>query len=697
VGYRISVDVGGTFTDLTIAEGAALLARHKSATTPEDLTVGVFDCLKLAAESLSLGLPELLDRTDVFIHASTTATNAVLEGKGVKTGVICTKGAKYTLWRGEGRRLNIFNFKVQPPKPLVRPYLCLEVSERINSEGDILVPLDEEEVRAAVRRLKEWRVEAIAVCLLWSIINPLHERRVGEIIKAEWPEAVFSLSSEIQPTIREYHRMSCVVLNCMVQPAVSAYLDRLWRKLADNGFRGDPLIVISSGGLVPVREIMKKPVFMLFSGPAMGPVAGGYYGRQNREKDCITIDMGGTSFDVSTVVDGRITTTRDGRILNYPTGVSATEILTLGAGGGSIAWVDQAGVLKVGPRSAGAVPGPACYNRGGTEPTVTDACVILGYIIPDRFLGGRMKIDPEPAREAIRDKIARPLNLTVEQAALGICQVAGEKMVGGILDMTVRRGIDPRDFVIVSGGGATGLFAAGLAREMGVKGVIIPKQTAVLCAFGGLNADIALSLVGSKYTGSRSFDFDGVNRLLADLEAKGSAFLERLGVPSEEREKDFFCSVRYPMQVTELEIPFGSPEVTPEDVAVLADDFHQAHLARYKTADSASEVEFVMWRHVAKHVRSPIELPAQPLSPAEASDEALMGVQSAYLEEKHAYVSTPFFDGDKLTYGMKVHGPAIIVLPDTTILVPQGFKVTTRERGYFFMDVPGGRHLSVKK
>jgi len=689
MGYRISVDVGGTFTDLTIAEGATLLARHKSATTPEDLTEGVFDCLRLAAEDLVLDLSELLGRTEVFIHASTTATNAVLEGKGVKTGVICTRGTKYTLWRGEGRRLNIFNFKVHPPQPLVRPYLCLEVTERINSEGDILVPLDEDEVRAAVRQLKAWRVQAVAVCLLWSIINPVHEQRIGRIIKEEWPEAAFSLSSEIQPIIREYHRMSCVVLNCMVQPVVSAYLDRLWRKLADHGFKGDPLIVMSSGGLVPVREIMKKPVFMLFSGPAMGPVAGGYYGGQNLEKNCITIDMGGTSFDVSTVVEGRITTTRDGRILNYPTGVAATEILTLGAGGGSIAWVDQAGILNVGPGSAGAVPGPVCYGRGGTEPTVTDACVTLGYIIPDFFLGGRMKIDPEAARAAVRDKIARPLNLTVEQAALGICQVAREKMVGGLLDMTVRRGIDPRDFVIVSGGGATGLFAAGLAREMGVKRVIIPKQTAVLCAFGGLNADIALSLVASKYADSRKFDFDGVNRLLADLKVRGAAFLDRLGVPAAERKMEFFCSARYPMQVTELEIPFHSPNLRPEDVTALTAEFHQAHLARYKTADFESEVEFVMWRHTAKAVRPAIELPAQRLSPTEDLAQALMGVQPAYLEEKHAYAETPFFDGDRLTYGMKITGPAIIVLPDTTILVPHGFKVTTQERGYFIMEVPG--------
>ena len=451
MGYRISVDVGGTFTDLTLADEDVLLGRHKSPTTPENLTQGVLNCMSLASKSLNISTEDLLKNTDVFIHGSTTATNAILEGKGVKCSVICTKGTKYTLWRGEGRRQDIFNYKVPAPKPLIRPYLCLEVSERINKDGEILVPLNEKDVRIAVRQSKEWNVKAIAVCLLWSIINPVHEQRIGEIIKEEWPDIPFSLSSEIQPIIREYHRMSCVSLNTMVQPIVSEYLERLQTNLRERGFKGDPLIVISSGGVVPAGEVIKKPVFMLFSGPSMGPVSGLFYGVQNNEENCIVIDMGGTSFDVSTVIEKRITTTREGRINNYPTGVAANEILTLGAGGGSIAWVDPAGILNVGPKSAGAIPGPACYMRGGTEPTVTDACVSLGYIVPDYFLGGRMKISTELAQNAIKGKIADPLTLSVEEAALGICQVTREKMVGGILNMTVRRGIDPREFIIVLG------------------------------------------------------------------------------------------------------------------------------------------------------------------------------------------------------------------------------------------------------
>jgi len=689
MGYRVSVDVGGTFTDLVITEtdGKVVLGRHKSPTTPEDRSKGVLNCLKLAAEGLGIGLQELLQETSVISHGSTTATNAVLDGSGAKCGLICTKGTKHILWRGEGRRKNMFNYKVLPPQPLLRPYLCLEVTERINSEGEIVLPLNEDEVRAAVHQLKEWNVKTVAVCTLWSILNPVHERRIGEIIEEEWPGVYYCLSSDIQPIIREYHRTCCVVFNAMLQPVVTAYLKKLQTVLAENGFRGELLIVVSSGAVVPVEEVTRKPVFMLFSGPAMGPSAGYYYSSQEGEQSCITIDMGGTSFDVSTVIDGQITTTRDGRILNYPTGVSSIEILTLGAGGGSIAWVDPAGRIGVGPLSAEADPGPACYMKGGKEPTVTDAYVTLGYMIPDYFLGGRMKISPELGREVIKEKIAKPLKLTVEEAAFGICQVVNNNMIGGILDMTVRRGIDPREFVIVTGGGATSIPVAQLALEMGVKRVIIPKETSVLCAFGAMNAPIALSSVSSKYTNTKAFDHDDINKVFEGLDAEGNAFLDGLGTPPENREYEYYCAARYPLQVTELEIPLADKRLNPEVVSKLTDDFHAASLARYKTNDPTSFVEFIMWRHVARSLTPTIELPTQPFS-GEDPSSALKGKQLAYFDKNEGFIETPYYDGDKLAHGMRVDGPALIVLPDTTIVVPPGFKVSTQEPGYYVMEVP---------
>ncbi len=680
MGYRISTDTGGTFTDLALAENNVLLGRYKSPTTPGNLSEGIFDCIALAARDRGLTVRELLSATDIFVHGSTVATNAIIEGKGVKCGVICTAGTKYTLWRGEGRRKNIFDFKTLPPKPLIRPYLCLEVEERIDSEGQVLVPLDERQVRDAVRQLKAWDVKAIAVCLLWSVINPVHERRVAQIIREEWPQVAVSLSSEVQPILREYHRMSCTALNAMLQPIVSAYLSELESALARAGFSGELLIVGSDGGVMPVEEAVRRPVYMLFSGPSTGPLAGFYYARLDKQQSCLVIDMGGTSFDVSTVLDGNITTTKDGRILNYPTGVAANEILTLGAGGGSIAWLDSVGMLRVGPQSAGATPGPACYMRGGSEPTVTDAYVTLGYIPPDHFLGGRMRISAELANQTIRRRIAEPLGISIEQAALGICRVVNERMINGILDMTVRRGIDPRELAIVTGGGATPVAVASLAHELGIKRVIIPRTTAVLCAFGALNADIMLSSVASRTVNSTSFDYAAINSMLEHLESLGSGFLDKIDTAAEARRFEYFSYARYPFQVTELEIPLRDSRVGPQSLQALVEDFHASHLARYKTADPASPVEFVMWRQIARCVIPKIAVGAHsPSKPVQTP----IGEHQVYFENGSGFEPTPFYDGERLPAGYQIEGPAIIILPDTTILVPSTWTMDTSVAGYF--------------
>lgn len=688
--YRISVDVGGTFTDLTIAEAdtCTQLGSHKSPTTPADRSVGILNAMSLAAEELGLSLDGLLSQTAVFCHGSTTATNTILEMSGAKTGLICTRGTKYVLWRGEGRRQEMFNYKMEPNKPLVRPYLCREVTGRINAEGEIIVPLDEDEVRAEVRQLKQWGVEAIAVCTMWSIVNDAHEKRIGEIIREEWPEVDFCLSCEIQPIIREYYRTSCVVLNAMLQPKVTRYLNGLQAKLEQRGFKGETLIVVSNGGVVPISEVAKKPVFMLFSGPSMAPEAGYYFSELEGVSNCITVDMGGTSFDVSTVLDGQITTTKDGRILNYPTGVASIEIATLGAGGGSIATIDRAGLITVGPRSAEAIPGPACYMRGGVEPTVTDAYVVLGYISPEHFLNGRMKIDRDLACKAVKEYIADPLGISVEDAALGITQVVNENMLGGILDMTIRRGVDPREFALVTGGGATAVPVAFLAREMGIRKIIIPRETSVLCAFGANNASIAMSDVVSKYSTSGDFDFGGVNDAISGITRKGESFLTRMGVKAEDQKFELFVSARYPLQATELEIPIDLKDgrITPAQLQQIIRMFHEAYLARYKTNDPASEIEFLMWRSMATFQRPKIVLSPQEKVADTSLDSLTFGKGRAYFGGGES-VETPVLDGSKLKYGMTVAGPALVVLPDTTIVVPPFAALETREYGYFVMNV----------
>ena len=677
MGYRIGTDIGGTFTDLVVARDGVLCGRYKAPTTPQQLANGVLECLTLAARDLGVSRRELLSATEVLVHGSTVATNAVLEGKVAKCGVICTRGTRYTLWRGEGRRQRIFDFTAPPRTPLIRPHLCVELDERIDRNGNILKPLDEAQVREAIQFLKEQGCTAIAVSLLWSIQNPAHEDRVGQIIASEWPTGTFSLSSAVQPVLREYTRMSCTALNAMLKPVVAQYLDDLERTLRAEGLGGQLLIVTSDGGVQPVAEVAQRPVYMLFSGPATGPTAARLTVSTEQAADCLLIDMGGTSFDVSTVIGGEVAVTRDGRIHDFPTGVAAVQILTLGAGGGSIAKVDRGGLLTVGPQSAGAIPGPVCYGRGGTQPTVTDAYLVLGYLSADRFLGGRMRLDVDAARRAIASHIAEPLGVDIEAAALGICRVVNERMVNGIFEMTVRRGIDPRQLVLVTGGGATGVAAVELARELGMRRILVPRATSVLCAFGALNADLVWSGVTSSPTRQRDFDYAGVNAKLSKLGETGRAFLDSLKVPDKQRRIEVYGAARYPMQVTEIDIPASALELGPPEVDALAAAFHASHQTRYSVCEPDADLEFVMWRVVARGItaqtiqRESVENP-KPVQ---------LGTTRFHEASSGKVLEVPVIDADALHQGHTLQGPALLVATDTTVVLPADAVLQVRSDG----------------
>ena len=676
--YRIGTDIGGTFTDLTLSRDGVLAGRFKAPTTPGRLAEGVLNCVTLAAAAEGCTVRELLTATEVLVHGSTVATNAVLEGKGARTGVIVTRGTRYTLWRGEGRRSDIFDFTHPPTAPLVAPRYCIEVNERIDRDGRVCVALDERDVLAAIETLRELGCTAVAVCLLWSIRNPMHERAIGALLAHHWPEASVSLSSEVQPVLREYTRMSCTVLNAMLKPVVATYLAALRAELVEQGLAGELLVVASDGGVQPVEEIARRPVYMLFSGPSTGPSAALRFARAHRSEDCLLIDMGGTSFDVSTVIGGTVTMTRDGRIDRFPTGLAAVEILTLGAGGGSIARVDAGGLLRVGPESAGAEPGPACYGRGGVLPTVTDAYAILGYLAPGRFLGGRMDLSVDAARQAVDEHVARPLGLSIEDAALGIVRVVNERMINGILEMTVRRGIDPRALLLVTAGGATGVAALELARELNIREVVVPRETSVLCAFGALNADLMWSSVLSLPAVAGTLDYAAVNAALAPLLATGSAFLDRLQIPAPERRYMLHVSARYPLQVTELEIPCPQVPLAEDDAALLAAAFHDSYRERYAVSEPDNEVELVMWRLVAAGLT-----PAVASTPAPGAETGVeLGTTSFYDAVAGAMVPAPMFDPDRLPPGRTVDGPALLVAVDTTIVVPTGARARMTELGY---------------
>ena len=479
--------------------------------------------------------------------------------------------------------------------------------------------------------------------------------------------------------------MSCTALNAMLQPGVSDYLNQMSDVLKEKGLAGELLVVASDGGVQPISEIAKRPVYMLFSGPSTGPSAALEVASSEHQNDCLLVDMGGTSFDVSTVLDGKVSFTRDGRINSYPTGLAAVEILTLGAGGGSIASVDAGGLLKVGPRSAGALPGPACYGRGGTEPTVTDAYLVLGYLVPEKFLGGRMRLSRQAAEKAIQDHIANKLSLSVVEAARGIVRVVNEHMANGILQMTVRRGIDPRKLSMVTGGGATGVAAVQLARELGIEQIIVPRETSVLCAYGALNADLHWSSVSNTPTSSDHFDLDAVQAGVKELMAQGEAFLENSNVPPANRQFELTVAARYPQQVTDLDIPCPHLPIEADDAAKIAEAFHNTYRARYAVAEPNSDVELVMWRVSA--IGSREAAMRKPQRNQNAEIEASSSQQKFYDPTSGEEMSVDLFDLETLDDSAVLKGPALIVSSDTAVVLPSGSEAKVGSEGQLVIKV----------
>ena len=686
---RISVDVGGTFTDLIVADDTGVRDVVKVPTTPHDPTVGVLDAVRLAADGRGGSADQLLRDCEFFIHGTTVSTNALLQKKTAKTGLLCTKGHRHILYYRDAGKLEPYNLRVNYPEPLIPVYLTLPVTERVNSEGGVETPLDEQDVREAIRQLKNWNVEAIAVALLWSIVNPAHEQRIAEIIDEEWPGVHTSISSEVQPLVREYHRTCATVIDASVKPIIRKYVESLQKNLAANGLEHEFLMVVSSGGVMSATDSVKRPIYTVNSGPSMGPVSGKVCGETIGARNVIVIDMGGTSFEVSTVIDGVIPVSREQKIGADPLGIIAIDVNTLGAGGGSIAWVDPGGMLCVGPQSAGADPGPACYAMGGTDATVTDADVLLGYLNPNNFLGGRKKLDRNLAHKAIDENIAKPLRLSVEEAAAAIVTVVEEKMFSGIEEITVRRGIDPREFLLVSGGGAGAAHAAALAEELGIQRVLVPKHATALCAFGMLASDIRFDNAITHYTDSRAFDFETVNGNLTRLEARGRDSLLAGGIPPEKMRFESFVEARYPFQVWGIEFPLPGGRITEEVLPQIVEDFERFHEERYGAREPGQYVEFTHWRVTASGLMPKLTAPEQKSSPDKDASKALKGERKTCFKESGAFLNTCIYDGRVLSPGNEIEGPAIVEEPGTTLVIPPKWKAFVHDGGDYLLELGG--------
>ena len=695
---RISVDTGGTFTDVVLAKADGELHIGKGLTSKERAFEGIRTGLAQIAEELGTTADALLAEAEVFTYGTTRATNAIVEHKTAKTAFFTTEGFPDVLLLREGGKLDPFRHIPYQP-PYVPRRLTYELRERIDSEGDVFTPLDEASVLDAIERARLAGVEAIAVSLLWSIVNPAHELRVGELIAQHLPGLPFTLSHQLNPVIREYRRSSSAAIDASLKPLMQDYLQTMERDLRDAGFQGHLFITTSFGGAWRPEEVVERPIYSIGSGPSMAPVAALTYGKLElpaaEAGELLVCDTGGTTFDVGLVSGGEVSYSNEtwigGRWVGHITGVRSVDVKSIGAGGGSIAWVDAGGLLRVGPESAGSDPGPACYGRGGTRATVTDAAVVLGYVDPSYFLGGRMTLDADAARAAVQRDVAGPLGMSLDEAAAAIIVIANENIVGAIRELTIARGIDPRLVTLVAGGGAAGLNIAPIARELGSKKVIIPATAGALSACGALYADFVSEFSSSRYAETRSLDAAAVNGALEAAEQRADRFLASLGdVDLQGTRKDFFVEARYRGQVWELDVPLPAPrfgasgDPAADGVAALEEAFHGVHEKVFAVREPGQYLECLVWktRSTAVAAKPPVVARTQGkgLSPEPVA------VEEAYFRET-GRVATPRFDGELLPAGTRIPGPAVIREKTTTVVVYPGTTAVVTGLGNYSLEI----------
>ncbi|MFA4927390.1 MAG: hydantoinase/oxoprolinase family protein [Patulibacter sp.] len=684
---KITCDVGGTFTDVVVSDTNGRLALGKSLTTPQRLADGLLSAIDNAAQQLDLDGSGLLARCDLFVFSTTRATNAILEGKTARTALLVTEGFPDVLVRREGGSMHPYDFSQPYPEPYVPRELTFEIRERVAADGETVRPLDEDHARAVLRGMVPHGVEAVAVCLLWSTVDGAHERRLGELLAEELPGVPFTLSHQLNPILREYRRASGAAIDASLKRLLPGHLTEVDEGLRASGFTGELLAATSVGGVLPMAELAAKPVLAAKSGPSLAPVAGRLFVDELDRSDIIVCDTGGTSFDVSLIRAGDIVTTREtwlgGTFTGHLTGLSSVDVRSIGAGGGSVAWVDAGGLLRVGPESAGADPGPACYGNGGHRPTVTDAALLLGYLDPERFLGGRMQLDAAAAERVLSD-LAEELGSTPVAAAEAVMTIANQHMVDAIKAITIDQGIDPRASGIVAGGGAAGLGIAAIADALDCDRVVMPRAAGALSAFGGQYSDILVEEGRTVLCDSADGDFTAADAAFAEIDAvlaTSGATLRDAGVVDQRIERS--VEARYAHQAWTLPVPLPfSRFAGPEQVTILANAFHATHERVFAVSDSSQRVEVVhcVGRLRAAPAKPPRTAGAPADEPPTASARRTVTFPGAGAHEASIWT------GGGLGPGAAIDGPALVVEPTTTIVVPPGWSIRVTAIGDYLLE-----------
>lgn len=684
---RISIDVGGTFTDVVLIDDATGQIHYtKVLTTHGNLAEGVI----AGIDRILKMVDTTFGQVDYLVHGTTIGTNALIERKGARTGLLTTEGMRDILDIGRIERpaAGLYDIFVDTPQPLVPRYLRREVRERVGADGSVVVPLDEETARQEVHFLKEQAVQSIAICFLFSFRNPAHERRVREICQELFPEATVSISSEVAPEFREFERTSTTVISAYLQPVLDRYLDNLEGQLKGRYGRVDLRIMQASGGSMTTQDARGRAVNIVNSGPAGGALAAAYVGKLTSDQQIIGVDMGGTSFDIGLIDRGEPRVAPESQFEGFPVKMPILDVHAIGAGGGSLAWVDKGGALNVGPESARSEPGPACYGLGGERPTVTDANLVLGRLNADYFLGGEMKLYPELAEKAIQEHVAKPLGLSLEEAASGIIRVVNANMVRGISVSSTERGFDVREFALLPFGGAGPLHAVELAEDLGMRRVVIPMYPSTLSAVGLLVANTRHDYVTTMAKSQADLVPAEVLAAFKDLEARGRAQLKAQNVPDDLIEIQWSADIRYSGQSYELNTPVTRKEtLTQADIDEVIARFHQLHYRIYAYGSAEETVEFINLRVGAIGKVPPMSFVRRPKAGSDPS--AARKASRPVYYPAHGFIDTAVYERDLLQPGNVVNGPCLVEeIASTSVLTP-GSRGTVDEYGNIIVELGG--------
>ncbi len=686
--YKIGIDVGGTFTDFFLVGDNGYSLMHKTLSTPKDSSIGFITGLKEITKKLDLTEKEFIDSIDTIVHGTTVATNALLTLKGVKTALLTTKGFRDALEMRRGIREERYNNHYQNVTPLVPRYLRFTVDERIDAKGNSISDVNTNELDKIITKIKEEDVKAVALCFMNSYLNNEHEKQATAYLRERLPQLFISASYEVLPSVRFYERVSTTVVNAYIGVVVDSYLKSLMEKLKKINFKGKLMIMQSNGGVVTPEVARKIAAVTVLSGPAAAPIAGAYYSELLGYDNCITMDMGGTSFDASLVVNNQCVTSTDGEIDRHRIALPTLDIITIGAGGGSIGWIDKGGLMQMGPQSAGSLPGPISYNRGGEKPACTDADLILGYLDPDFFAGGKYKLNKEKAVQQIGKILGEPLGLNATEAAAGMYRVINMNMAQGVRQVSVERGYDPREFLMICAGGAGSIHAGEICRELEIPMFVVPGVASIFCAAGMLLGDLKHDYVRSYMIRFSAIDKEHLITLYNNMMAEAIKILEEEGIAKDKIQYIPSLDLRYVGQYHEVPLEVKMDDIFSLNRDGIQDAFHNEHNRQfgYELRNEGTELEVINVRLRAIGItEKPSSLIGNLNEGVELLEDALKGKRQAFVPERNEMMEVPVYNGDILKNNFKIVGPAIIEQVNTTVFLGESYNCETGIGGAFIV------------